>query len=209
VHLPVQSGSDVVLKRMVRRHTVAEYRERAAALVDAVPGLVLTTDVIVGFPGESSEDFEQTLALVREMGFVGLFGFKYSPRPETPALRLGDDVSEREKSRRLSAVFEVSNAIRQAHLRGLVGTIQPVLVEGAGEQGGYTGRTGRNEIVHFPCADDPTGEILDVRIIEPYKNSLAGMPEDPARRPPRGDAPEPLDDAKPQTGGARRMLPVV
>jgi tRNA-2-methylthio-N6-dimethylallyladenosine synthase len=194
---------------MVRRHTVAEYRERAAALVEAVPGLVLTTDVIVGFPGEAREDFERTLALVREMGFVGLFGFKYSPRPDTPALRLGDDVSESEKSRRLAALFEVSNTIRQAHLGGLVGTVQPVLVEGPGEQGGYTGRTGRNEIVHFQCADDPTGELLDVRITEPYKNSLAGMPEDPARRPPSGDARDSVDDAKPQTGGPRRMLPVV
>ncbi len=209
VHLPVQSGSDAMLKRMVRRHTVVEYRERMAALLAAVPGLALTTDIIVGFPGESREDFEQTLQLVRAVGFMGLFGFKYSPRPDTPALKLGDDVSETEKSRRLAELFEVSNAIRQAHLSALVGTTQPVLVEGPGDQGGYTGRTGRNEIVHFPCVNDPTGELLDVRITRPYKNSLAGMLEESDRRPPEGGGRDALDDGERRKGSLRRLLPVV
>jgi tRNA-2-methylthio-N6-dimethylallyladenosine synthase len=209
VHLPVQSGSDAVLKRMVRRHTVAEYRERVAVLLEAVPGLALTTDIIVGFPGESREDFERTLDLVREVGFMGLFGFKYSPRPDTPAIRLVDDVNEAEKSRRLAQLFELSNAIRQAHLSALVGTVQPVLVEGAGERGGYSGRTGRNEIVHFPCVDDPTGQLLEVRITEPYKNSLAGRVEDSARTSPASGGPDGLRGGERQTASKRRPLPVV
>jgi tRNA-2-methylthio-N6-dimethylallyladenosine synthase len=108
-----------------------------------VPALTLSTDVIVGFPGETAADFEQTLGLVRELGFIGVFGFKYSPRPFTPALKLDDDVSEEEKSERLTRLFELSEALRAAHLDALVGTAQRVLVEGKGERGGYTGRTER------------------------------------------------------------------
>ena len=105
VHLPVQSGSDRVLRRMIRRYTRAEYVARAARLMRARPGLTLSTDVIVGFPGETEDDFAQTLSLVREVGFVSLFGFKYSPRPHTPALRLADDVPEDVKSERLARLF--------------------------------------------------------------------------------------------------------
>src|SRR5690606_762438 len=126
---PVQSGSDRVLKRMIRRYSVAEYVERVEALEQAVPGLTLSTDIIVGFPGETRGDFEQTLALVERVGFVGVFGFKYSPRPFTPALKLGDDVDEAEKSRRLAELFELSNTLRQRHLASLVGSEQLVLVE--------------------------------------------------------------------------------
>src|SRR5690606_39825127 len=99
VHMPVQSGSDRVLRRMIRRYSAAEYVERTDALREAVPDLTLTTDVIVGFPGESDEDFEQTLELMRRVGFVGEFGFKYSQRPVTPALPLAADVSGAHKAR--------------------------------------------------------------------------------------------------------------
>src|SRR5690606_14619573 len=156
----VQSGSDRLLKRMIRRYSVAEYLERVAAARAAVPGLTLSTDVIVGFPGETAEDFEQTLALVERVGFTGLFGFKYSPRPYTPALKLGDDVPEAEKARRLSGLFALSERLRQAHLSTLVGSVQRVLVEGPGRTGGYTGRSECNDIVHFGCADDPAGQIV-------------------------------------------------
>jgi tRNA-2-methylthio-N6-dimethylallyladenosine synthase len=179
VHMPVQSGSDRVLKRMSRRYTVAEYRERVSALARAVPGMTLSTDIIVGFPGETQEDFDATLALVEAIGFVSVFGFKYSPRPFTPALKLDDDVSELEKSARLTRLFALSEGLRQQHLASLVGTEQQVLVEGQGERGGYTGRTERNEIVHFDAALDPTGELIEVQISHAFKHSLAGIPSSP------------------------------
>jgi tRNA-2-methylthio-N6-dimethylallyladenosine synthase len=208
LHLPVQSGSDCVLKRMVRRHTVAEYTERAARLRATVPSLTLSSDVIVGFPGETREDFAASLRLVRAMGYSGLFAFKYSRRPNTPAARLEDDVSDAEKSARLAELFELSDALRQAHLSSLVGSTQQVLVEGPGTDGGYTGRTERNEIAHFSCRDDPTGELVDVRITRPYKNSLAGEMADPRR----ASAPRlrSAESAHPTPGpDRRRSLPVV
>jgi tRNA-2-methylthio-N6-dimethylallyladenosine synthase len=176
VHMPVQSGSDRVLRRMLRRYTVAEYRERVGALRDAVPGLTLSSDVIVGFPGETREDFAQTLALIGELGFVGIFGFKYSPRPFTPALKLEDDVSEDEKAERLAQLFELSERLRSEHLARLVGSRQQVLIEGQGERGGYTGRTERNEIVHLLAARDPTGQLIEVEICRAFKHSLQGTP---------------------------------
>lgn len=206
VHLPVQSGSDRVLRRMIRRHTVHEYVERARALQAAVDGLTLTTDVIVGFPGETQEDFERTLGLIDRVGFVGMFGFKYSPRPFTPALKFGDDVPEAEKKDRLRRVFEHSERLRRAHLEGQIGTEQTVLVEGPGEGEGYTGRTDRNDIVHFGCVNDPTGELVDVHIAEAFKNSLAGMLVDSARAAPIARAASTVARARQME---RRALPVV
>jgi tRNA-2-methylthio-N6-dimethylallyladenosine synthase len=176
VHMPVQSGSDRVLKRMSRRYTVAEYTERVAALQQAVPGLTLSTDIIVGFPGETRPEFEQTLALVKAVGFVSVYGFKYSPRPFTPALKLDDDVTESEKSTRLAQLFELSEGMRADHLLTLVGTTQRVIVEGPGNRGGYTGRTDRNEIVHLDASRDVIGELLEVEIAHAFKHSLAGVP---------------------------------
>ena len=186
VHMPVQSGSDRMLKRMIRRYSVAEYEERIGALREAVPGLTLSSDVIVGFPGETPEDFQATLELVRRVEFTGLFAFKYSPRPNTPALKLGDDVSEADKKGRLAELFGVSESLRQAHLESCVGSVQAVLVEGPGRGGGFTGRTEKNEIVHFDCAGDPTGQLVDVRITRAFKNSLEGKPADAARQPAPG-----------------------
>jgi tRNA-2-methylthio-N6-dimethylallyladenosine synthase len=208
VHMPVQSGSDRVLRRMLRRYDVAEYRERLSALRHAVPGLTLSTDVIVGFPGETAEDFAQTLELVREMGFIGVFGFKYSPRPFTPALKLGDDVSEQEKSERLARLFELSEGMRAAHLQSLVGTSQLVLVEGAGERGGYTGRTERNEIVHFQAGSNPTGELVRVEIVGAFKHSLAATPLDERWR--AGTSPSSAASVpEPRRAAGPRSLPLV
>ena len=114
VHMPVQSGSDRMLKRMIRRYTRAEYTQRVERLKKSRAGLTLSTDVIVGFCGETDDDFEATLSLVREIGFTSLFGFKYSPRPHTPALRLADDVPEAKKSERLARLFETSEALTRA-----------------------------------------------------------------------------------------------
>jgi tRNA-2-methylthio-N6-dimethylallyladenosine synthase len=209
VHMPVQSGSDRVLRRMIRRYTRAEYVERVARLAAARPGLTLSTDVIVGFPGETEEDFLRTLSLVKEVGFVSLFGFKYSPRPFTPALRLNDDVPEEVKSERLARLFEVVEAQGAAHLRSLVGTRQKVLVEGASksERGDLSrdrvqGRTERNEIAHVeaPGAGRAVGSIVEVEVVRANRHSLTTVPVAPF--PVTDD-----DDAAKATG--RRALPMV
>ncbi len=194
LHLPVQSGSDRMLKRMIRRYTRAEYVVRANALRAARSGLTLSTDVIVGFPGETEEDFRETLSLVEEVGFVALFGFKFSPRPNTPALRLRDDVPEQEKSDRLARIFEVVERQQRAHLSSLVGSTVRVLVEGdsrpatvkpsaARDVGRVMGRSERNEIVHveIPGGRDGKalpGRFLDVMVCEANAHSLLAVLKD-------------------------------
>ncbi|MDH5672592.1 MAG: tRNA (N6-isopentenyl adenosine(37)-C2)-methylthiotransferase MiaB [Myxococcales bacterium] len=177
VHLPVQSGSDRVLKRMIRRYRRADYIERARRLMAAREGLTLSTDLIVGFPGETEEDFAETLSLVREVGFVAAFAFKYSPRPYTPALALGDDVPEEVKGERLSRLFEVVESQQYAHLQTLVGSRTRVLFEGPskGGDGAHVGRSERHEIVHVRCPPgiDPTGQLLEVEIVEAHRHSVS------------------------------------
>ncbi|MEY4510481.1 MAG: hypothetical protein RLZZ450_2603 [Pseudomonadota bacterium] len=197
VHLPVQSGSDRMLKRMLRRYTAADYVRRVDRLRERVPGLTLSTDMIVGFPGETDEDFALTLELVREVGFVSLFGFKYSPRPYTPALKLEDDVPEEKKDERLQALFALSDQIQQAHLAACVGTRVSVLVETRDAAGPhrYTGRSERHELVHLDAPEglDPRGMLVDVEVVDAYKHSLHGlmegglpvMPPPPKRSPIR------------------------
>ena len=191
LHLPVQSGSNRMLKRMLRRYTRELYLERIGRLKDAVPGLTLSTDLIVGFPGETDEDFEETLSLIREAGFVAAFAFKYSPRPNTPSRKLEDDVPEGVKDERLQAVFAAVASQQRPHLSALVGTTQRVLLEGPSRTDAtrFTGRTERNEIVHAegPAGVDLSGQLLDVEITRANKHSLMGRAVgeiDPARRPP-------------------------
>ncbi len=178
VHLPVQSGSNRVLKRMARRYDVEDYMTRTDALKRAKPGLTLSTDFIVGFPGETDADFEQTLDLARRVGFVAAFAFKYSPRPYTPSSKLVDDVPEELKDERLARLFELIENQQRAHLGSLVGQELQVLVEGPspGDTGRYAGRSERNEIVHLVTPDgyDPTGELVRVTIDEPFRHSLSG-----------------------------------
>ncbi|HEY4016340.1 MAG TPA: tRNA (N6-isopentenyl adenosine(37)-C2)-methylthiotransferase MiaB [Polyangiaceae bacterium] len=203
VHLPVQSGSDRVLRRMIRRYTRAEYVARARRLMRARPGLTLSTDVIVGFPGETEEDFRETLSLVGEMGFVSLFGFKYSPRPYTPALRLGDDVPEDVKSERLTRLFEAAESIAAAYLAALVGTRQQVLVEGPSKseksgaaRGLVQGRTDANAIVHVESGDGASlvGQVVEVDVVRANRHSVVGALREVHRAPARA---------------GRRTLPVV
>ena len=179
VHLPVQSGSDRVLRRMARRYTAADYVARTDALKTARDGLTLSADFIVGFPGETEEDFERTLDLVRRVGFVAAFAFKYSPRPYTPSLKLDDDVLEDVKDDRLARLFAVVETQQQAHLHSLVGSELQVLVEGPspGDTGRFAGRSERNEIVHLvaPEGVDPTGQLVTVSIDEPFRHSLSGI----------------------------------
>jgi tRNA-2-methylthio-N6-dimethylallyladenosine synthase len=163
---------------MARRYNTEDYIARTDALRRAKPGLTLSTDFIVGFPGETEEDFEQTLELIRRVGFVAAFAFKYSPRPYTPALQLGDEVPEEVKDTRLARLFAVVETQQRAHLQSLVGQDLQVLVEGPspGDTGRFAGRSERNEIVHLmaPEGYDPTGEIVTVTIDEPFRHSLSG-----------------------------------
>lgn len=214
VHLPVQSGSDRLLKRMIRRYTRAEYVARVGALVARVPDLSLSTDIIVGFPGETEDDFVQTLSLVREVGYRGLFGFKYSERPYTPARKLSDDVPEAVKSERLARLFEVSEELLGSYLRGLEGTTQKVLVEGPGKEGlaAWTGRTDRNEIVHITGADDCDlrGDVVAVEITRANKHSLQGELTEASRAQarPREAAGQTAAPAR-SSGATKRSLPIV
>jgi tRNA-2-methylthio-N6-dimethylallyladenosine synthase len=223
VHLPVQSGSNRVLKRMIRRYTREEYLRRIDALRTAAPGTTLSTDIIVGFPGETDDDFEATLSLVREAGFVGVFGFKYSQRPYTPALKLDDDVAEADKSARLARLFELSESLLADHLARLVGSRQRVLGEGPSKRGAtddgpaprttpgerrttYTGRTDRNEIVHLDdaAAAGLVGEVVEVEVVRALRHSLVGAIDEATRA--RGLARAPSIEA---ARGARRQLPVL
>lgn len=206
VHLPVQSGSDRMLRRMIRRYTATEYLARAATFKAARPGLTLSTDVIVGFPGETDEDFQATLSLVRAAGFVSAFGFKYSPRPHTPALKLKDDVPEDVKAHRLAELFAVVEAQQATHLASLVGTRQRVLVEGPSKGGHVQGRTDQNEIVHLAVppghGQTLTGQLLEVTVVAANKHSLHGEPTTPLTF-----AAAPTADAA--AAGAPRRLPIV
>jgi tRNA-2-methylthio-N6-dimethylallyladenosine synthase len=190
LHLPVQSGNSGVLKRMIRRYTREEYIERVTELKNAVPGLSLSTDIIVGFPGETEDQFKDTVTLVEELKFTGVFGFKYSPRPGTPSLKLKDELSEEEKSQRLDRLFSCHDEFRRAHLASLVGTTQEVLCEGRKKDGAYTGRTVRNEIVHFGSRSDVTGQIVSVRIVLGFKNSLGAELVDENNRISVGELPK-------------------
>jgi tRNA-2-methylthio-N6-dimethylallyladenosine synthase len=206
VHLPVQSGSDRVLRRMIRRYTRAEYVERAASLGSARPGLTLSTDVIVGFPGETDEDFARTLALVAEVGFAGLFGFKYSRRPHTPAQKLADDVPEPVKSARLTALFALADKLVAEQLGSLVGRTERVLVEGESKAGSgkVTGRTERNEIVHVAASRAIVGTVVEVRLVRAFKHSLEGELMGPDAAGAR-----PLEPPPVRTALGRRVLPVL
>ena len=177
LHLPVQSGSTRILAAMRRRHTREEYLELVQAVRDRVPGIQLSTDMIVGFPGESEGDFQQTLSLVKAVRFHSMFSFKYSERPGTPAAgRLADDVPEAEKARRLSVLQELQKAIQQElHSAALRSTLD-VLVDGVSRRRGteVSGRTSGNTVVNFPGDHGLLGAIVPVRIERAGVNSLWG-----------------------------------
>jgi tRNA-2-methylthio-N6-dimethylallyladenosine synthase len=175
IHLPVQSGSDRVLASMNRRYTSDEYRGKVLRLRDAVPAVSLTTDIIVGFPGEGDEDFAMTLQILQDVQFDTIFAFKYSKRPNTKALELPGHVPEQVKEDRLEQVFSLQKDItfRKNHLH--VGSIQEVLVEGESRKGGtLTGRTRGNMAVNFAGSHHLKGSLVKVRIIAAGPNSLSG-----------------------------------
>jgi tRNA-2-methylthio-N6-dimethylallyladenosine synthase len=184
VHLPVQSGSTRVLDRMQRLYTREQYLERIAWLKGARRAIAISTDIIVGFPGETEADFEETLALLDEVEYDSVFSFKYSPRPNTPALCLDERVPEEEKSRRLTIVQEKQRAIQLRRNAGLVGAVLEVLVEGYSQATGqWIGRTAENRVLNFvdagsrdcaPNGHSLAGAYLDVLVTRAGPNSLAG-----------------------------------
>ena len=175
IHLPVQSGSDRVLASMNRRYTSDEYQRKVLRLRDAVPDVSITTDIIVGFPGEEDEDFAMTLQILRDVQFDTLFAFKYSKRPGTRALDLPGHIPEQVKEDRLEQVFSLQKDITLRKNSLHVGSVQEVLVEGESKKGvTITGRTRGNMAVNFAGSRHLKGSLVKVRITSAGPNSLSG-----------------------------------
>jgi len=176
LHLPAQSGSDRVLSRMKRRYTSAEYRATAARLRECVPGLALSSDFIVGFPGETEDDFQDTLALVRDVRFASLFAFRYSPRPGTASARWGSagEGPQDTSARRRSELLALQTGIQRELNEQLVGRTFEILVEGTNRHGQTTGRTPCNRIVHLESEKPDPGTYVHALVTRGLPNSLAG-----------------------------------
>ena len=178
VHLPVQSGSTRVLDAMQRLYARDEYLERIAWIKAAKREISITTDVIVGFPGETESDFAQTLSLLDEVGYDGVFTFKYSPRPNTPALSIEDAIPEEEKSRRLEVLMARQREIQISRYRKYVGQQCEVMVEGKNPaRGQWIGRTSQNKTLNFTVggSQEPTmGSYVPVLVTASFPNSLVG-----------------------------------
>ncbi|HEX7962463.1 MAG TPA: tRNA (N6-isopentenyl adenosine(37)-C2)-methylthiotransferase MiaB, partial [Terriglobales bacterium] len=176
VHLPVQSGSSRVLKAMLREYTRDEYLERIAWMKAARRKISLTTDIIVGFPGETDAEFEETITLLHDVQYDGVFSFKYSPRPNTPAIHMQDSIPDEEKARRLSVLMDRQRDIQRANYEKHVGETVQVMVEGRNEaRGQIVGRSSQNKTVNFTttAAIQPaTGSYVSVLITKSFPNSL-------------------------------------
>ena len=183
LHLPVQSGSDRVLALMKRGHTALEYRQKIRRLREARPGISVTSDFIVGFPGETERDFQATMDLIAEVGFDQSFSFIYSRRPGTPAASLPDDVTPEEKHGRLVRLQERVDAQSLAISRAMVGSVQRVLVERPSRRDArqLAGRTGNNRWVNFDGPPSLIDGFVDVLVTEAMPNSLRGRLASPER----------------------------
>jgi len=176
IHLPVQSGSDNILRLMNRGYTRDKYTGLIERLRSTRPDITITSDMIVGFPGETEEDFECNLSLIEEVKFDNIFSFKYSDRPGTKALQLPGRIGEKEKQRRLSILQERQREITLLKNKLLEGTIQEILLEGPGKRGDdqLTGRTLGNKVVNFSSKINLKGQLVKVNIIKGLQNSLLG-----------------------------------
>jgi tRNA-2-methylthio-N6-dimethylallyladenosine synthase len=177
LHLPVQSGSTRVLQAMRRRHTREEYIELTARLREAMPDIALSTDMIVGFPGETDADFDETLSLTRAVRYHSMFSFKYSPRPNTLALkRMPEDVLEAEKTRRIVALQSLQKDIQGELFTSMIGRRERVLVDSMSRRRDWelSGRTSGNTVVNLPGDPSWVGRIVDVTITGANPNSLRG-----------------------------------
>ena len=186
LHLPVQAGSDRVLRKMHRRYTRGQYQELVARIRAAVPDINLSTDVIVGFPGETEDDFLATLSLLEQVRFGQVFGFAFSPRPRTPAARYPDQVPEAVRKERLQRLFAVTDRITLELNQALVGTVARVLIDGGSRRDPdvWQGRGEDNRVVNFPrSGGEGVGDVVEVRIVRAAAHSLIG--EVVAGRPAR------------------------
>jgi tRNA-2-methylthio-N6-dimethylallyladenosine synthase len=178
VHLPVQSGSTRILDAMQRLYTREQYRERISWITSARRDISLTTDIIVGFPGETEDDFQQTLSLLDEVEYDGVFSFKYSPRPNTPALKLDDAIPDEEKSRRLAVLMDRQRDIQKRRNERHLGQSIEVMVEGRNEaRAQWIGRSSQNKTVNFVTnegASPVIGTYVPVLITGRFPNSLLG-----------------------------------
>jgi tRNA-2-methylthio-N6-dimethylallyladenosine synthase len=176
VHLPVQSGSTRVLDAMQRLYTREQYLERISWLKAARREISITTDIIVGFPGETEADFEETLSLLDEVQYDGIFGFKYSPRPNTPALRMEDAIPDQEKAHRLAVLNEKQRETQRKHNQRHLGNIVEVMVEGKNEaRRQWIGRTSQNKVMNFTSDRQLTpGAYVAVVTTGCFPNSLVG-----------------------------------
>jgi tRNA-2-methylthio-N6-dimethylallyladenosine synthase len=178
VHLPIQSGSNRVLDAMQRLYTRDEYLERIAWIHSAKRDISITTDLIVGFPGETEREFEETLSLLDVVGYDNAFTFKYSPRPNTPALRLDDAIPDEEKARRLAVLNEKQRQIQTHRNMRHLGQTAKVMVEGKNPtRGQWIGRTSQIKVLNFTAPEGvglKTGSYVDVRVTTSFPNSLVG-----------------------------------
>jgi len=177
IHLPVQSGSSSVLERMNRKYTREWYLERIAAINNILPGCSLSTDVIAGFCGETEEEHQETLSLMREVGFDFAYMFKYSERPGTGASRhLKDDVPEEVKTRRLNEIIALQNELSAVSKKSDIGKTYEVLVEGSAKKpaGAMMGRTSGNKVVVFQASDVHPGDYVNVNVTRSTSATLIG-----------------------------------
>jgi tRNA-2-methylthio-N6-dimethylallyladenosine synthase len=176
LHLPVQSGSDIILKAMRRSYTVSDYKDKIRELYKARPNIYISSDFIVGFPGETEADFEATLDLVREIEFDNSFSFMYSPRPGTPAAIMPNQIPLIEKQKRLKALQDLLNSSSRLISQQMFGKSFPVLVTGQAARSSkqLTGRTESNRTVNFVGAEELIGQIVQVEITEILLNSFRG-----------------------------------
>ncbi|MDR3433926.1 MAG: tRNA (N6-isopentenyl adenosine(37)-C2)-methylthiotransferase MiaB [Rouxiella aceris] len=177
LHLPVQSGSDRILTMMKRAHTALEYKAIIRKVYAARPGITISSDFIVGFPGETEQDFEQTMKLIADINFDMSYSFIYSARPGTPAADMVDDVSEQEKKQRLALLQQRITQQAMRISRAMVGSVQRILVEGTSRKDimELSGRTENNRVVNFEGTPDMVGKFVDVEIVDVYTNSLRGV----------------------------------
>jgi tRNA-2-methylthio-N6-dimethylallyladenosine synthase len=175
IHLPLQSGSSPVLKRMRRTYTRERYLERVAMIREHVPDCALTTDIIVGFPGETDEDFEQTLEVAEAVGYDGAFTFVYSPRRETEAATLPDQVPHEIKVERMERLVEVVQRRAQERAQRFIGRTLEVLIEGPSrtDPARLRGRSRHNKVVNFTGVGAP-GELIEVQITGATSQTLTG-----------------------------------
>ena len=176
VHLPVQSGSTRVLRAMQRTYSREEYLEKIAMIREASKPITITTDIIVGFPGETASEFEETVSLLEEVQYDSMFSFKYSPRPNTPSLLMSDSISEEEKSRRLAIVQDRQREIQAAKHARLVGERFEVLVSGKSRrENQWTGYSTSHRMINFASQErELLGTYVQVQVTGATPNSLVG-----------------------------------